>query len=90
VWMGTLSSWKTASLFRNNVWIMGCSWFANLSTYSLAVILPWMVIMGLTEYCAMTLLPKTSQNLLRVSLLEPGILDCRLPWVFSKCKLFLM
>jgi hypothetical protein len=23
VWMGTLSSWKTASLFGNNVWIMG-------------------------------------------------------------------
>jgi hypothetical protein len=24
-----------------------------------------------------------------VSLLGPGILDCRLPWVFSKHKLFL-
>jgi hypothetical protein len=26
----------------------------------------------------------------RVSLLEPGIPDCRLAWVFSKHKLFMM
>jgi hypothetical protein len=26
----------------------------------------------------------------RVSLLETGIPDCRLPWLFSKSKLFLM
>jgi hypothetical protein len=32
---------------------------------------------------------KPSQNLLCVSLLEPGIPDYRLPWVFSKRKLFL-
>jgi hypothetical protein len=36
------------------------------------------------------LLPKPSQKLSCVSLLEPGIPDCRLPWVFSICKLFLM
>jgi hypothetical protein len=39
---------------------------------------------------ATILLPKPSQNLPRVSLLEPGIPDCRLPWLFSKRKLFLM
>jgi hypothetical protein len=44
VWMGALSSWKTASLFRTNVWIMGCTWLLNLSTYSLSVIRSWKVI----------------------------------------------
>jgi hypothetical protein len=29
--MGALSSWKTASMFGNNVWIMGCTWLPNLS-----------------------------------------------------------
>jgi hypothetical protein len=62
----------------------------NLSTYSLAVIWPWRVIMGPTEYCTTILLPKPSQNLHRVSLLEPSIPDYRLPWVFSKRKLFKM
>jgi hypothetical protein len=74
---------------ENNVWIMGCTWLPNLSTYSLATIRPWRVIMEPTEYCTMILLPKPSRNL-PVLLLEPGNLDCRLPWVFSKCKLFLM
>jgi hypothetical protein len=37
--------------------------------------------MGPTEYCTMILLPEPSQNLPCVSLLEPGILDCRLLWV---------
>jgi hypothetical protein len=32
VWMGALSSWKTASLFANNVWIIGCTWSSNLCT----------------------------------------------------------
>jgi hypothetical protein len=36
--------------------------------------------MGPTEYC--TTVPKSSQNLRRVSLMGPGILDCRIPWVF--------
>jgi hypothetical protein len=45
VWIGTLSSWKTASLFGNNVWIMGCTLLLNLSMYSLGVIRPWRVIM---------------------------------------------
>jgi hypothetical protein len=49
--MGASSSWKTAPLFGNNVWIMGCTWLPNLSTYSLAVIRPWRVIMGPAEYC---------------------------------------
>jgi hypothetical protein len=73
---------ETASSFGNNVWIMGCTWLHNLCTYSLTVILPWRVIMELTEHCTMILLPKPSQNLRRVSLLEPGIPD----WVFSKRK----
>jgi hypothetical protein len=42
--------------------------------------------MGPTEYCTTILLPNPSQNLL----LEPGILDWRLRWMFSKCKHFLM
>jgi hypothetical protein len=46
--------------------------------------------MGKTEYSTKILLPKPSQNLSCVSLLEPGIPDRRLPWVFSKHKLFLM
>jgi hypothetical protein len=46
--------------------------------------------MGTTEYCTTLLLPKPWQNLPRVSLLEPGILICRLPFAFSKRKLFLM
>jgi hypothetical protein len=41
-------------------------------------------------HCTAILLPKQSPNLPRVSLLEPGIPDCRLPWVFSKRILFLM
>jgi hypothetical protein len=34
------------------------------------------------------LMSKPSQNLLCVSLLKKGIPHCRLPWVFSKRKLF--
>jgi hypothetical protein len=45
--------------------------------------------MGPTEYCTMILLPKPSQKLLCVSLLEPGIPDYRLLSVFSKRKFFL-
>jgi hypothetical protein len=65
-------SWSTASLFGNNFWIMGCIWLPNLSTYSLAAIRLWRVIMGPTEYCTMILLPKSSQNLPRVPVLEPN------------------
>jgi hypothetical protein len=36
VWSGALSSWKTASLFGNNVWAVGCTWLPNLPTCSLA------------------------------------------------------
>jgi hypothetical protein len=68
----------------------GCTWSPNLSTYSLTVIRPWRVIMGPTEFYTTILLPKPSLNLPRVSLLEPGIPDCRPPWVFPKRKLFLM
>jgi hypothetical protein len=49
--MRAFSSWKTASLFGNNVWIMGRAWLPNLSTYSLEVIRPWRVIMRPIEYC---------------------------------------
>jgi hypothetical protein len=82
VWMGALSTWRTVSLFGNNVWIMGCTWLPNMSTYFLAVIHPWRVIMGPTEYCTTILLPKPSQNLPHVSLLELSILDFRLHWVY--------
>jgi hypothetical protein len=91
VWMGTLSSWETASLFGNIVWIMGCTRLVNLSTYSLAVIWLWRVITGPAEYCTTILLPKPSQHLHRVSLLKPGFPDCGLPGGggVSKRKLFL-
>jgi hypothetical protein len=46
VWMRAQSSSKTASLFRNNVWTMGCTWLPNLSTNSLAVIHPWRINNG--------------------------------------------
>jgi hypothetical protein len=46
--------------------------------------------MGPTKYCTMILMPKTSENVPHISLLEPGIPDCRLSWVFSKHKLFLI
>jgi hypothetical protein len=79
VWLEALSSWKTALLFRNNVWLVG-----------------WMhLITHPVHYRAMNrnngdnriLLLKPSQNLLRVSLLDSGILDCRLSWVFPKHEL---
>jgi hypothetical protein len=79
VWMGPLSSWKTASLFRKIVWIMWC----NLITQPIHV-LP----------CSNSVM-KCNNGTNRipylpcVSLLEPAIPDCRLPWVFSKHKLFL-
>jgi hypothetical protein len=44
--------------------------------------------MGPTEYCTTILLPKPSHNLSCVLLLEPGILDCRLLWMFSKINSF--
>jgi hypothetical protein len=84
--LGALSSWKTASLFRNNIWIMGYIWLPNPSTYSLAVIWPWMVIMEPTEYRTVILLPKPSQSSPRVSLLKPSVPDYRLSRVFSKRK----
>jgi hypothetical protein len=56
----------------------------------LAVIQPCRVIMWPAEYYTMILLSRPLQNLLHVSLLEPGIPNCRLPWVFSKRKLLLM
>jgi hypothetical protein len=68
--VGGIAVWENCIVVRNNVWIMGCTWLPNLSTYSLAVILPWRVIMGPTEYCTTILLPKPSQNLRGVSLLE--------------------
>jgi hypothetical protein len=46
---GALSSLETALLFGNNVWIMVYTCLPNLSTYFLAVIRPWRIIMGLTE-----------------------------------------
>jgi hypothetical protein len=88
--MGPLFSCKTTSLFGNNVWITESTWLPNLSKYSLALIRPWRVILGPLEYCITIFLPKQSENLPRVSLLDPDLPDCKLPWVFSKCKLFLM
>jgi hypothetical protein len=66
VWMGELSPWKTTSLFGNNVWIMWSTWLPNLSTYSLAVLQTWRVIMGPTTI----FLSKPSQNLPCVLLME--------------------
>jgi hypothetical protein len=62
-------------------------WMEALSSWQTAFVNVW--IMGPTECCTTILLGKPSQTLSCVSLLEPGILDCRHPWVFSKCKLFL-
>jgi hypothetical protein len=42
---------------------MECTWLPNLSTYCLAVIRPWRVVLGPTEYCTTILLPRPSQNL---------------------------
>jgi hypothetical protein len=64
----------------------GCTWLPKLSTYSLAVIWPWRVTMVPTEYSTMKLLPKTSQNLPRVSLLEPGFLGSSPHINSSWCK----
>jgi hypothetical protein len=50
VWIGTLSSWKTASLFENNVWIMRCTWLPKMSANSPAVIRPRRVVMRPKEY----------------------------------------
>jgi hypothetical protein len=83
---GHFSSWKTALLFRNNVWTMGCTRLPNVSIYSLAASQPCRLRMGPTEYRTTKLLPKASQKLPHVSLLDPGIPDCRLAWVFSKGK----
>jgi hypothetical protein len=33
IWMGTLSSWRTASLFGHNVCIMECTWLCNLPVH---------------------------------------------------------
>jgi hypothetical protein len=93
VWIGVLSSCKTASLFGSNVRIKGCTWLPNLFTYSLAVIRPWRVIMGPTQYCTTILLPKPSQTLPRISLLEltqelriVGFLGCSPNVKSSWCK----
>jgi hypothetical protein len=48
--MGALSQ-KTASLFGNKVWIMGCTWLPNPSTYSLVVIRPWGQQDTVPRYC---------------------------------------
>jgi hypothetical protein len=79
-----LCEWGYCHLWKmHNIWIMGCTWLHNFM-YSLAVIRPWSIIMGPTKYCTTILLSKPPQNLPHVPLLELGILDCRLPWVFSK------
>jgi hypothetical protein len=66
-WMGATSSWKTAFLFGNNVWIIGCTWLRNVSKCCLPVIWTWMVIMDPIECCFTILLPKPSQNLPHIS-----------------------
>jgi hypothetical protein len=88
--MGALSCWKTASLLGNNVWIMGCNWLPNMSTYFLTVVRPWRMIWDqrIPRHCCPNH-HRTSPPP-HFSLLEFGFSDCRLPWVFSKCKLFLM
>jgi hypothetical protein len=83
VWMEALSSWRSASLYGNNVRIIGYTWLPYLSTYPLGVIRPWWVIMGPMKYSTTILMSRKSENLPHISLLEPGISDCRLPCVFS-------
>jgi hypothetical protein len=41
---------------------------------------------GTNRHCTTILLLKSSQNLIRLSLLEPDIPNCKLPWVFSERK----
>jgi hypothetical protein len=82
-------SWKTAPLFRNNVRIKGCTWICNLSMYFLAVIQPWRVIMGPTEYHDIAAQTITEPPPCFTLGTKPGILDCRHSWLFSNCKLFL-
>jgi hypothetical protein len=53
-----LSSWKSASLFRNNA----CTWLPNMSTYLISVIQPCRAIIGPTEWSTMMLRSKPSQN----------------------------
>jgi hypothetical protein len=47
--MGELSL-KTASLFGNNILTIGCTWLPKMSTYLLAVIQPYSVIIGPAKY----------------------------------------
>jgi hypothetical protein len=89
VWRGAMSSWKTATLFGNNIWIMGCSCLPNLLRHSLAVIRPWRVIMEPTDYRdtvvqTITEPPPCFNDVTR----HPGL--CRLSWAFTERKLFLM
>ena len=48
--MGELSSWKISSLIGNNIWTLGCTWLPKMSTYSLAVMRPFRVIILSAEY----------------------------------------
>jgi hypothetical protein len=54
-------------VFRNNVWITECVWLYNMSTYSLAEIRSWRVIIGPTE--CHDIVAQTITELLRLSLL---------------------
>jgi hypothetical protein len=83
--MEVLLSWRTASFFRNNIGIMGYTWLPNLSTYFRAVTWSRRAKMGPTEY------HDTAAQTITGPLFHcwnQAFLDCRLPWVFSKCKLF--
>ena len=50
VCMGELSSWIIASLLGINMWTIGCILLPQISTESLAVIWPFIVIKGPAEY----------------------------------------
>ena len=84
-----MSSWKTALLFGNNVWTIGCSWVPKMSTYSLAVIWPLRVSIGPAEYqdIAAQIVTDSPPCL---TLGNQAFRIVRLPWMFSKHKPNLM
>jgi hypothetical protein len=72
-------------------------WPGNMLKFTFMLFKPWLNCSrrldhgtNRIEYSITIFLSKLPQKVPRVSLLESGILDCRLPWVFSERKLFLM
>jgi hypothetical protein len=89
VWRGHCRLWN----LRRYVEITSGSWDALITQpdhvlpYSNS---PMMGNNGANKILYHDIPAQTTTELIIVSLLESGIPDCRLPWVFSKRKLFLM